>query len=147
MADKKLNEVQKVTDMAYVPVIMADGSVGQIAKADLVSVVAGSMDVKLKCVKEIVTIDAQSSLNLGVLPYGIYQLQFPSIGRSLTLSIGSYQINEIDTLGFDGLVFSLNLEESDRVCINKDAYANGNLIVQNNTGNSLTFKWIGMALY
>lgn len=41
MADKKLNEVTKVTDMAYVPVIMADGSVGQISKADLASVVAG----------------------------------------------------------------------------------------------------------
>lgn len=41
MADKKLNEVTKVTDMAYVPVIMADGSVGQIAKSDLASVVAG----------------------------------------------------------------------------------------------------------
>ena len=40
MADKKLNEVTKVTDMAYVPVIMADGSVGQISKADLASVVA-----------------------------------------------------------------------------------------------------------
>lgn len=40
MADKKLNEVTKVTDMAYVPVIMADGSVGQIAKEDLASVVA-----------------------------------------------------------------------------------------------------------
>lgn len=40
MTDKKLNEVTKVTDMAYVPVIMADGSVGQIAKADLASVVA-----------------------------------------------------------------------------------------------------------
>lgn len=39
--DKKLNEVTKVTDMAYVPVIMSDGSIGQIAKADLVSVVAG----------------------------------------------------------------------------------------------------------
>ena len=41
MADKKLNEVTKVTDMAYVPVIMSDGSLGQIAKADLASVVAG----------------------------------------------------------------------------------------------------------
>ena len=44
MADKKLNEVQKVTDMAYVPVIMIDGSIGQIAKADLASVVAGLID-------------------------------------------------------------------------------------------------------
>ena len=41
--DKKLNEVTKVTDMAYVPVIMADGSIGQIAKSDLASVVAGQM--------------------------------------------------------------------------------------------------------
>lgn len=41
MADKKLNEVAKVTDMAYVPVIMSDGSIGQIAKADLATVVAG----------------------------------------------------------------------------------------------------------
>lgn len=41
MADKKLNEVTKVTDMAYVPVIMSDGSIGQIAKADLATVVAG----------------------------------------------------------------------------------------------------------
>lgn len=45
MADKKLNEVTKVTDMAYVPVIMADGSIGQIAKADLASVVAGQMNI------------------------------------------------------------------------------------------------------
>lgn len=41
MSDKRLNEVTKVTDMEYVPVIMADGSIGQIAKADLASVVAG----------------------------------------------------------------------------------------------------------
>ena len=41
--DRKLNEVTKVTDMAYVPVIMADGSIGQIAKSDLASVVAGVM--------------------------------------------------------------------------------------------------------
>ena len=45
MADKKLNEVTKVTDMAYVPVIMSDGSIGQIAKADLASVVAGQIGV------------------------------------------------------------------------------------------------------
>ena len=45
MGDKKLNEVTKVTDMAYVPVIMADGSIGQIAKADLASVVAGLLSL------------------------------------------------------------------------------------------------------
>ena len=44
--DRKLNEVKKVTDMAYVPVIMADGSVGQIAKSDLASVVAGVLSTK-----------------------------------------------------------------------------------------------------
>lgn len=47
MADKKLNEVTKVTDMAYVPVIMSDGSIGQIAKADLASVVAEQMNKSL----------------------------------------------------------------------------------------------------
>lgn len=41
MADKRLDQVTKVTDMAYVPVIMSDGSIGQIAKADLATVVAG----------------------------------------------------------------------------------------------------------
>ena len=46
MADKKLNEVTKVTDMAYVPVILSDGSVGQIAKADLATVVAEIMGLK-----------------------------------------------------------------------------------------------------
>ena len=47
MADKKLNEVTKVTDMAYVPVIMADGSIGQISKADLSSVVAELIGYKV----------------------------------------------------------------------------------------------------
>lgn len=51
MADKKLNEVQKVTDMAYVPVIMADGSIGQIAKADLASVVAGQIGIKRQIIE------------------------------------------------------------------------------------------------
>ena len=46
MADKKLNEVTKVTDMAYVPVIMSDGSIGQIAKSDLASVVAENIGIK-----------------------------------------------------------------------------------------------------
>lgn len=45
MSDKKLNEVPKVTDMAYVPVIMEDGSIGQISKSDLASVAAELMPV------------------------------------------------------------------------------------------------------
>lgn len=41
MSDKKLNESKIVKDMDYVLVTLADGSVGQIAKSDLASVVAG----------------------------------------------------------------------------------------------------------
>lgn len=59
MADKKLNEVTKVTDMAYVPVIMADGSIGQIAKADLASVVAG-------IVRKTYQIPSRGMLNTGI---------------------------------------------------------------------------------
>ena len=43
MSDKKLNESKIVKDMDYVLVTLADGSVGQIAKSDLASVVAGVM--------------------------------------------------------------------------------------------------------
>ena len=43
MADKKLNESKIVKDMDYVLVTLADGSVGQIAKSDLASVVAGNL--------------------------------------------------------------------------------------------------------
>ena len=43
MADKKLNESKVVKDMDYVLVTLADGSVGQIAKSDLASVVAGNL--------------------------------------------------------------------------------------------------------
>ena len=43
MADKRLDQVTKVTNMAYVPVIMSDGSIGQIAKANLATVVAEQM--------------------------------------------------------------------------------------------------------
>lgn len=46
MADKKLNAVKVVTDMAYVPVILSDGSEGKIAKADLATVVAGYLPFK-----------------------------------------------------------------------------------------------------
>lgn len=45
MADKKLNESKIVKDMDYVLVTLADGSVGQIAKSDLASVVAGQIGV------------------------------------------------------------------------------------------------------
>ena len=46
MADKRLDQVTKVTNMAYVPVIMSDGSIGQIAKDDLATVVAGVMNTQ-----------------------------------------------------------------------------------------------------
>ena len=87
MADKKLNEVTKVTDMAYVPVIMSDGSIGQIAKADLASVVAGLMGNPMGYKGQI------SNAN-GIKETGIYDLfsnnshesnDIPSIGYSMTL--------------------------------------------------------------
>ena len=70
MADKKLNEVTKVTDMAYVPVIMSDGSIGQIAKADLASVVAGIVN-PLLCGLAVVNRDINDNLNNLTSP-GIY---------------------------------------------------------------------------
>lgn len=66
MADKKLNEVPKVTDMAYVPVIMADGSVGQIAKSDLASVVAGIMGNPLGFKGDKSSIDANKLTSTGL---------------------------------------------------------------------------------
>lgn len=57
MADKKLNESKIVKDMDYVLVTLADGSVGQIAKSDLASVVAA-------CIAK-----AMLLLNLPILPH------------------------------------------------------------------------------
>lgn len=65
MADKKLNEVTKVTDMAYVTVIMSDGSIGQIAKADLASVVAGNMCKQLVAGTDLNTITANGFYYIG----------------------------------------------------------------------------------
>ena len=69
MADRKLNEVTKVTDMAYVPVIMADGSIGQIAKSDLASVVAGIL-------KPLVVYPNKSISDANDATTGIYNYDF-----------------------------------------------------------------------
>ena len=75
MADKKLNEVQKVTDMAYVPVIMSDGSIGQIAKADLASVVAEqNRDNNIKTLR----IENGESYKTGLTKTGLYKWLFNS---------------------------------------------------------------------
>lgn len=66
MADKKLNEVTKVTDMAYVPVIMSDGSIGQIAKADLASVVAGLLGNPISHKGVLSNVDIDSVTETGV---------------------------------------------------------------------------------
>ena len=78
MADKKLNEVTKVTDMAYVPVIMADGSVGQIAKSDLASVVAEQMGNPLATSRKS---GSENDFNL-YTSNGIYSVDFYEKGNS-----------------------------------------------------------------
>lgn len=82
MADKKLNEVTKVTDMAYVPVIMSDGSIGQIAKADLASVVAASLPTQTA------TLADGESHNFGYI-FGLIRI---TISNPKTYSIPSFLI-------------------------------------------------------
>ena len=82
MADKKLNEVTKVTDMAYVPVIMADGSIGQIAKADLASVVAGLIGGFLDS-------DKQAASANSALSNGIYYISSNGTSSPLSNDIGT----------------------------------------------------------
>lgn len=82
MADKKLNEVTKVTDMAYVPVIMADGSIGQIAKADLASVVAEqNRDNNIKTLR----IEDGESYKTGLTKAGLYKWLFTSKNYTIPL--------------------------------------------------------------
>ena len=82
MADKKLNEVTKVTDMAYVPVIMSDGSIGQIAKADLASVVAEqNRNNNIK----IIRVEDDTSLKTGFTKGGLYKWMFTSKDYTIPL--------------------------------------------------------------
>lgn len=78
MADKELNEVPKVTDMEYVPVIMADGNIGQIAKADLASVVAG-------------LIGEATTSKAGLMPTRyINSTVFTESGKAITINFDDY---------------------------------------------------------
>lgn len=95
MADKKLNEVTKVTDMAYVPVIMADGSVGQIAKSDLASVVAGLTGINtLKRVDDANTVKtsgdyvlASTASNIPVTQWGTMKVSGDGTNVSQTFHV------------------------------------------------------------
>ena len=104
MADKKLNEVTKVTDMAYVPVIMADGSIGQIAKADLASVVAGVMDTDkmypfmAKGSRSISSLDS-------LLVSGIYSINDPSSKIGNWTAYGTMVVFNDNAKGFISHLF------------------------------------------
>ena len=96
MADRTLDEAPKVTDMAYVPVIMTDGSIGQIAKADLASVVAEQIN-PLKIHSEITEGDLNNYMFNGV------SYMNPSTAESI--------INAPINAPY-GMLFSLNLYSS-----------------------------------
>ena len=90
MADKKLNEVTKVTDMAYVPVIMSDGSIGQIAKADLASVVAGILSTN-KLYPFMTKGNVSGNLNdIGNGVYGYHLGVSPATNGPSDISIGIF---------------------------------------------------------
>lgn len=105
MADKKLNEVTKVTDMAYVPVIMVDGSIGQIAKADLASVVAGQMkfiNFEATCIHVLSTVYVQViHTNFKNSVFGKYILKTPEGMLSEVLFSSKVDLNGYFSLGFD----------------------------------------------
>ena len=85
--DKKLNEVTKVTDMAYVPVILADGSIGQIAKADLASVVAGILRINTLIPYGSVQNDANNLLATGDFLVSDITENIPPINKWGTIKV------------------------------------------------------------
>lgn len=89
MADKKLNEVTKVTNMAYVPVIMADGSVGQISKADLASVVAELVYNNNSPTFNSSNLSVGEEVDTGLASQGLYFLSSNSSGYTGLLIVGS----------------------------------------------------------
>lgn len=90
MADKKLNEVTKVTDMAYVPVIMADGSIGQIAKADLASVVAEQ--IRYNVLKKTVNLTEEAIAIAPVETYSSYLLSIKYSDQSSLFFVGFWNV-------------------------------------------------------
>lgn len=95
MADKKLNEVTKVTDMAYVPVIMADGSIGQIAKADLASVVAGQLGYNV--LKNTINLTEESIAIEPENKYGSYLLNITYSDQSSLFLVGYWNVIVVKT--------------------------------------------------
>lgn len=94
MADKKLNEVTKVTDMAYVPVIMADGSIGQIAKADLASVVAEQIK-PLKLMPQLSNADLNYVRDFGFYSFGVSGTTNYAIDETSLLLVYGYSTTRI----------------------------------------------------
>ena len=135
MADKKLNEVTKVTDMAYVPVIMADGSVGQIAKADLASVVAGLIGLKFYNIN--ITVKAgEQNKSLGISgSSGILYVYNNKSGHTALYLISSFKTVDaafIKSSASSGNLFSISLEDSGKIGINRLGI-NEEIVVCNNT--------------
>lgn len=135
MADKKLNEVTKVTDMAYVPVIMADGSIGQIAKADLASVVEGLIGLKFYNIN--ITVKAgEQNKSLGISgSSGILYVYNNKSGHTALYLISSFKIVDaafIKSSASSGNLFSISLEDSGKIGINRLGI-NEEIVVCNNT--------------
>lgn len=103
MADKKLNEVTKVTDMAYVPVIMADGSIGQIAKADLASVVAGMIGLDENFMRSRWGIYGTTDAN-NVMSPGVYKLGWSSNTGCTNFPHNNYLYGTMIVFRFDAVV-------------------------------------------
>ena len=112
MADKKLNEVTKVTDMAYVPVIMSDGSIGQIAKADLASVVAGllpSAGFICQVYDQYVTASSPATIEVSSNKVTLLNANYTYKNESRTMLFATGQMNVL----LDDKTYGLNFSFSD----------------------------------
>lgn len=103
MADKKLNEVTKVTDMAYVPVIMSDGSIGQIAKADLASVVAVMIGLDENFMRSRWGIYGTTDAN-NIMSPGVYKLGWGSNTGCTNFPNNNYLYGTMIVFRFDAVV-------------------------------------------
>ena len=138
MADKKLNEVTKVTDMAYVPVIMSDGSIGQIAKDDLASVVAELFALKFRF-KEF-SVSAGAEVETGIIQSGIYYIYTTETGYAALFPLGSQPVQPSALIGSsEKHSYSTDLEEDGKICINRKAN-NKSLYIKNNMSSTRSVR-------
>lgn len=159
MADKKLNEVTKVTDMAYVPVIMADGSIGQIAKADLASVVAGltntnfgyssledlakGLPVKLR--SWIKSIPPDTELDLGLSIQGLIFMSNTTSGGCLMFPSGVNIITDSNVIYANKSSVSVE-SGSGNVVLNRKS-VNGNFFVKNEKSTNQSVRIFALSVY